>query len=199
MSRKLTGSQLNWTVLEKEAYSIVKSIELHHFTIIIKTDHQNIEFLRNQRVLVLNQRINRWMQKIDAYNVTLEYIRSVTNTAADGLSRSAYNNNIYHTTLRDRSKMEFSQITFYSFPIKDVKSEISHWLTVLNQWNGKEINIFPSYDCILATNASESGAGATLKKENKIIKTWSFEINLLLIRLILLSVSRINSNCFSLE
>ncbi|KAM9957113.1 hypothetical protein ACTFIR_003850 [Dictyostelium discoideum] len=63
-----------------------------------------------------------------------------------------------------------------SFPIpQDVKSEISHWLTVLNQWNGKEISLFPSYDYVLTTDASESGAGATLKKGNKIIKTWSFQ------------------------
>ncbi|KAM9975482.1 hypothetical protein ACTFIW_012066 [Dictyostelium discoideum] len=53
-----------------------------------------------------------------------------------------------------------------------VKSEISHWLTVLNQCNGKEIDLFPSYDYVLTTDASESGAGATLKKGNKIIKTW---------------------------
>ncbi|KAM9954846.1 hypothetical protein ACTFIW_000949 [Dictyostelium discoideum] len=63
-----------------------------------------------------------------------------------------------------------------SFPIhQDVKSEISHWLTVLNQWNGKEISLFPSYDYVLTTDASKSGAGATLKKGNKIIKTWSFQ------------------------
>ncbi|KAM9943652.1 hypothetical protein ACTFIT_001941 [Dictyostelium discoideum] len=50
-----------------------------------------------------------------------------------------------------------------SFPIpQEVKSEISHWLTVLNQWNGKEISLFPSYDYVLTTDASESGAGATL-------------------------------------
>ncbi|KAM9967259.1 hypothetical protein ACTFIR_007499 [Dictyostelium discoideum] len=62
-----------------------------------------------------------------------------------------------------------------SFPIpQEVKSEISHWLTVLNQWNGKEISLFPSYDYVLTTDASESGAGATLKKGNKTIKTWSF-------------------------
>ncbi|KAM9975467.1 hypothetical protein ACTFIW_012051 [Dictyostelium discoideum] len=42
-----------------------------------------------------------------------------------------------------------------SFPIpQDVKSEISHWLTVLNQWNGKEISLFPSYDYVLTTDAS---------------------------------------------
>ncbi|KAM9975921.1 hypothetical protein ACTFIR_009762 [Dictyostelium discoideum] len=63
-----------------------------------------------------------------------------------------------------------------SFPIpQDVKSEISHWLTVLNQWNGKEISLFPSYHYVLTTDASESGAGATLKKGNKTIKTWSFQ------------------------
>nr|AAA33195.1 ORF3 [Dictyostelium discoideum] len=63
-----------------------------------------------------------------------------------------------------------------SFPIpQDVKSEISHWLIVLNQWNGKEISLFPSYDYVLTTDASESGAGATLKKGNKVIKTWSFQ------------------------
>ncbi|KAM9975308.1 hypothetical protein ACTFIW_010336 [Dictyostelium discoideum] len=63
-----------------------------------------------------------------------------------------------------------------SFPIpQDVKSEISHWLTVLNQWNGKEISLFASYDYVLTTDASESGAGATLKKGNKIIKTWSVQ------------------------
>ncbi|KAM9972521.1 hypothetical protein ACTFIW_006064 [Dictyostelium discoideum] len=63
-----------------------------------------------------------------------------------------------------------------SFPIpQDVKSEILHWLTVLNQWNGKEISLFPSYDYVLTTDASESGAGATLKKGNKTIKTWSFQ------------------------
>ncbi|KAM9975769.1 hypothetical protein ACTFIW_000045 [Dictyostelium discoideum] len=63
-----------------------------------------------------------------------------------------------------------------SFPIpQDVKSEISHWLTVLNQWNGKEFSLFPSYDYVLTTDSSESGAVATLKKGNKTIKTWSFQ------------------------
>ncbi|KAN0045659.1 hypothetical protein ACTA71_006037 [Dictyostelium dimigraforme] len=63
-----------------------------------------------------------------------------------------------------------------SFPIpQEVKSEISIWLTVLNQWNGKEISLFPNFDYVLTTDASESGAGATLKKGNTIIKTWSLQ------------------------
>ncbi|KAN0040726.1 hypothetical protein ACTA71_009064 [Dictyostelium dimigraforme] len=63
-----------------------------------------------------------------------------------------------------------------SFPIpQEVKSETSIWLTVLNQWNGKEISLFPNFDYVLTTDASESGAGATLKKGNTIIKTWSLQ------------------------
>ncbi|KAN0022945.1 hypothetical protein ACTFIU_009028 [Dictyostelium citrinum] len=45
----------------------------------------------------------------------------------------------------------------------------------LTQWNGKEISLFPSFDYVLTTDASESGAGATLKKGNRIINTWSFQ------------------------
>ncbi|KAM9967310.1 hypothetical protein ACTFIR_007550 [Dictyostelium discoideum] len=43
-----------------------------------------------------------------------------------------------------------------SFPIpQDVKSKISHWLTVLNQWNEKEISLFPSYDYVLTTDDNQ--------------------------------------------
>ncbi|KAM9948766.1 hypothetical protein ACTFIT_009964 [Dictyostelium discoideum] len=80
--------------------------------------------------------------------------------------------NKFHSQCLTIAKGDWDQ----SFPIpQEVKSEISHWLTVLNQWNGKEISLFPSYDYVLTTDASESGAGATLKKGNKVIKTWSFQ------------------------
>ncbi|KAM9974011.1 hypothetical protein ACTFIR_009353, partial [Dictyostelium discoideum] len=71
--------------------------------------------------------------------------------------------------LNDKAKQNNTDQSF-SIP-QDIKSKISNWLTDLNQWNGKEISMFPSYDYVLTTNASESGTGATLKKGNKIIKT----------------------------
>ncbi|KAN0018573.1 hypothetical protein ACTFIU_011191 [Dictyostelium citrinum] len=69
--------------------------------------------------------------------------------------------NKFHCHCLSLSKGDWDQ----SFVIpQDVKSEISNWLTLLTQWNGKEISLFPSYDYVLTTDASESGAGATLKK-----------------------------------
>ncbi|KAN0040693.1 hypothetical protein ACTA71_009031 [Dictyostelium dimigraforme] len=80
--------------------------------------------------------------------------------------------NKFHTQCLTLANGDWDQ----SFPVpQEVKSEISIWLTVLNQWNGKEISLFPNFDYVLTTDASESGAGATLKKGNTIIKTWSLQ------------------------
>ncbi|KAN0032981.1 hypothetical protein ACTA71_011188 [Dictyostelium dimigraforme] len=80
--------------------------------------------------------------------------------------------NKFHTQCLTLANGDWDQ----SFPVpQEVKSEISIWLTVLNQWNGKEISLFPNFDYVLTTDASESGAGSTLKKGNTIIKTWSFQ------------------------
>ncbi|KAM9967312.1 hypothetical protein ACTFIR_007552 [Dictyostelium discoideum] len=40
---------------------------------------------------------------------------------------------------------------------------------------GRKSVYFPNYDYVLTTYASESGAGATLKKGNQTINTWSFQ------------------------
>ncbi|KAM9954777.1 hypothetical protein ACTFIW_003377 [Dictyostelium discoideum] len=74
--------------------------------------------------------------------------------------------NVYPTSKRQWIYLVFSQCLTLangywdqSFLIpQNVKSEISHWFTVLNQCNGKEISLFPSYDYVLTTDASESGA-----------------------------------------
>ncbi|KAN0045612.1 hypothetical protein ACTA71_005990 [Dictyostelium dimigraforme] len=80
--------------------------------------------------------------------------------------------NKFHTQCLTLANGDWDQ----SFPVpQEIKSEISIWLTVLNQWNGKEISLFPNFDYVLTTDASESGAGATLKKGNTIIKTWSLQ------------------------
>ncbi|KAM9975556.1 hypothetical protein ACTFIW_005429 [Dictyostelium discoideum] len=63
--------------------------------------------------------------------------------------------NKYHSQSLTLANVDWDQ----SFPIpQDVKSEISHWLTVSNQWNGK-LRLYAHNRCL----------GITLKKGNKII------------------------------
>ncbi|KAN0040727.1 hypothetical protein ACTA71_009065 [Dictyostelium dimigraforme] len=71
--------------------------------------------------------------------------------------------NKFHTKCPTLANGDWDQ----SFPVpQEVKSEISIWLTVLNQWNGKEISLFPNFDYVLTTDASESSAGAIPREYN---------------------------------
>ncbi|KAN0045069.1 hypothetical protein ACTA71_006597 [Dictyostelium dimigraforme] len=80
--------------------------------------------------------------------------------------------NKFHTQCLTLADGDWDQ----SFPVpQEVKTEISIRQTVLNQWNGKEISLFPNFDYVLTTDASESGAGSTRKKGDAIIKTWSLQ------------------------
>ncbi|KAM9957106.1 hypothetical protein ACTFIR_003843 [Dictyostelium discoideum] len=86
------------------------------------------------------------------------------NNAVRVIDSSSY---LYNAVKTCTSNVERYQRIHYSL--------LRRSINLLNQWNGKEISLFPSYDYVLTTDASESGAGATLKKGNKTIKTWSFQ------------------------
>ena len=86
-SRKLTTSQKNYTVLEKELLSIVETLlEYRSFLLGRKvyafSDHRNLSFdnLRSQRAL-------RWRLIAEEFNITILYRAGHSNIAADALSR----------------------------------------------------------------------------------------------------------------
>ncbi|KAG0438898.1 Retrovirus-related Pol polyprotein from transposon [Dictyocoela muelleri] len=87
-SRKLKGSELNYTIVEKEVLSILEA--LRHFKSIIfgskiniYTDNKNLTFKGD-----ISKRTNRWLLMLEEYNYTLNHISSKNNNDADILSRA---------------------------------------------------------------------------------------------------------------
>ena len=92
VSRALHGPELNYSVQEKEALGIIfcvkkfrKMILGSPFKIRCLTDHKSLECLTNSKEVA--GRMARWAMIMSEYHYQVEYIKGVTNTAADGLSR----------------------------------------------------------------------------------------------------------------
>jgi transposase InsO family protein len=86
-SQSLTGHELNWPAIEKEAFAIFRGIQefrylLRDIHFVLRTDHRNLKYLNLDTPKVV-----RWKLAIQEYNFSLEYYKGVDNVAADGLSR----------------------------------------------------------------------------------------------------------------
>ncbi|KAG0435615.1 Retrovirus-related Pol polyprotein from transposon 17.6, partial [Dictyocoela muelleri] len=86
-SRKLSNSELNYTICEKEAYAIIKSLEFFRNLILLSEiyiycDNKNI--IQNGDV---SKRVNRWKLLMEEYNYKLLNIKGYHNKNADILSR----------------------------------------------------------------------------------------------------------------
>ena len=88
-SKKLTATQRNYTVGEREMLSIVETLNefrtmLLGHRIKIYTDHKN---LINRSTVSKSPRIQRWRWTIEEFGPDLEYINGPRNVVADALSR----------------------------------------------------------------------------------------------------------------
>jgi hypothetical protein len=93
-SKKLTSSQMNYPIIEKECYAIRWAVEFFHEYLvasefIIKTDHAPLKWL-HQNKNVCSRRM-RWSLELQTYTFHLEYIKGKDNLLADVLSRNPVN------------------------------------------------------------------------------------------------------------
>ena len=90
VSKQLSGAQLNWATIEKEAYAVVHALTklrpyLYGSQFTIYTDHKPLKSLFLSEVK--NTKIQRWSVLIAEYGAPIEYRKGAHNIRADMLSR----------------------------------------------------------------------------------------------------------------
>jgi hypothetical protein len=90
-SKKLTKTEQNYAITEKELYAVVWGME--HFSYQLKgrkfnliTDHKALEYMKNKGNFG-NKRIERWIDRIQEYDFSITYKKGEEVISADALSR----------------------------------------------------------------------------------------------------------------
>lgn len=91
LSHLLHSHELNWPIREKELYAVIFAFrKWRHYLlgahIVVRTDHQSLQYLQLGKAHNDNQRVARWWDFLADYNYTITYIAGITNQA-DALSR----------------------------------------------------------------------------------------------------------------
>ncbi|XP_042972766.1 uncharacterized protein LOC122304569 [Carya illinoinensis] len=89
-SQALKGRSLRLSTYEKEFLALVSAVQKwRHYLLgqqfIVKTDHQSLKFLLDQRVGTVMQQ--KWIAKLMDYDFVVEYKKGKDNVVADALSR----------------------------------------------------------------------------------------------------------------
>ena len=125
LSGNFKGSSANWSVPEKEGYSIVASMtKLDYLTmcqngVSIFTDHRNLLYIFNplgQDASVskhIVSKLSRWAMKLSAFTYSIHHIPGENNVWADMLTRWTKNNvytvhNLYYAPLHTAMKEPIS-------------------------------------------------------------------------------------------
>jgi hypothetical protein len=89
-SQKLRGPKLLYTIYYKEMLAIMYTLakfrqHLVGARFVVKSDHNSLKYLLEQKDL--NERQQKWISKIQAYEFDIEFVKGKNNIVANALSR----------------------------------------------------------------------------------------------------------------
>lgn len=92
-SRTLHGSEIRYTVTEKEMLAVIHALKQWRsivlgYSVVIVTDHKAITFLLNSPLR--NARLSRWVLFLQEFDLEVVYCAGKENVVADTLSRAVY-------------------------------------------------------------------------------------------------------------
>ena len=89
-SRKLRGAERLYSIYDKEMLAIMHAlVKFRQYLVggkfVVRTDHNSLRYLLEQKDL--NERQQKWVSRIQAYDFDIEYVKGKKNIVADALSR----------------------------------------------------------------------------------------------------------------
>jgi hypothetical protein len=89
-SRKLRGPELLYSIYDKEMLAIMHALaKFRQYLVgarfVVKSDHNSLKYLLEQKDL--NERQQKWVSRIQAYDFDIEFVKGKNNVVADALSR----------------------------------------------------------------------------------------------------------------
>jgi hypothetical protein len=89
-SRKLRGPELLYTIYDKEMLAIMHALAkfkqyLVGAKFVVRTNHNSLKYFLDQKDL--NERQQKWVSKIHAYEFDIEFVKRKNNVVEDALSR----------------------------------------------------------------------------------------------------------------
>jgi hypothetical protein len=116
-SRKLRGPELLYTIYDKEMLAIMHALaKFRQYLVgarfVVRTDHNSLKYFLVQKDL--NERQQKWVSKIQAYNFDIEYVKGKNNVVADALSRrpSTYSMSEISVDWKSHLLVEYSKNKF---------------------------------------------------------------------------------------
>ncbi|KAF9752815.1 Transposon Tf2-9 polyprotein, partial [Nosema granulosis] len=107
-SKKLTPTERRYTITEKEMLAVVWGIEKFEYELRgrrfeLMTDHRALEEIRNKPYFN-NNRVNRWIERIQEYDFRVQYVKGELMGDADALSRQFQEEDREETKKKELSK-----------------------------------------------------------------------------------------------
>ena len=93
-SKKFSNSELNWNIVEKEAFAVVHNIRhFQHFLVgcpfTVRCDNRVVTYLQTKHQ-PRNKKLLHWALELSEYDYTITHIPSKNNTIRDSLSLNSF-------------------------------------------------------------------------------------------------------------
>ncbi|TIB07156.1 hypothetical protein E3P90_04139 [Wallemia ichthyophaga] len=128
LSQKLNGSQLNWSIRDKELYAIIVAItKWKHYllgrSITVNTDHKTIETFRKAE---FSSRVAKWSEIWAEYDIEVKYKPGKDNKVADALSRKMELNTLDLTSIDETFQNKIRRDYQEDTKIKEIIEKIQN-------------------------------------------------------------------------